>query len=104
MALDDRQNSTVIAANGTGEITFAPGRGQTWTVQQATTDADGIGGTALCNLYRSGVFVAAIFPTKGVAEGLPYVVVRPNQKFTARWTGGAPGVTATFAIIFDDGT
>ena len=56
------------------------------------------------DLYRSGVFVAAIFPTKGVAEGLPYVVVRPNQKFTARWTGGTPGVTATFAIILDDGT
>lgn len=103
MALDDRQASTVIDANGNGEVTFSPGRGQTWTVQQATTDATGIGSTALCNLYRSGVFVAAIFPTKGVAEGLPYIVVRPNQKFTARWSGGVPGITATLAIIFDDG-
>jgi len=103
MSITDQSLSSVIDANGNASVKFTPLARQGWEIQQANTQAPTIGATALCSVYRSGLFIANLFPHNGVGAGLPFIPVRFGQNFEFRWTGGAVGATVTGIILYDDG-
>jgi len=91
--------SSVIAADGTGEVAWRTTGRQAWIQDQITTSAPNVGGGALCQILKNGNRITLMIPTGDTADGDPPVECGPNDTMKVRWTGGVVGATISVTWV-----
>ena len=92
----------VIAADGTGTISWRPDSRQNWSVSQVTTRASGVGSGAVCELRKSGNRITLMIPTGDTAGGDPPVGQSSSETMDVHWTGATAGAAIEVTTIIYD--
>lgn len=91
--------ASVIAANGTGTISWRPDSRQDWVVSQITTKADNVGSGARCEIRKNGRRVALLIPTGDTAGNPPPIEQHSSDVLDVHWTGAVAGAAIEVSTV-----
>ena len=101
--IDKQPKTGVIAADGTGRLSWSPTRGQNWVIQQVSISAPNVGGSATCEFFINNNSLGPLVAQSDNASGAPYVPCHNGETFSVRWNAGTVGAQINGVILYDDG-